>query len=73
MEPKMYRFLKMIFFAMFRCSSNVFFINNPDPNANPDPKLRLKQDLNPDADPKKIATLKIDPSYPEILRAELDL
>jgi hypothetical protein len=30
------------------CSSNVFFINNPDPN--PDPKLRLK----PDPDPKKL-------------------
>jgi hypothetical protein len=26
------------------CSSNAFIINNPDPN--PDPKLRLKQDPN---------------------------
>jgi hypothetical protein len=24
------------------CSSNVFFINNPDPN--PDPELRIKSD-----------------------------
>jgi hypothetical protein len=26
------------------CSSNLFFINNPDPNTDPDPKLRLKPD-----------------------------
>jgi hypothetical protein len=33
------------------CSSNVFFINNPDPN--PDPKLMLKLDKNPDPNMKK--------------------
>ncbi len=31
------------------CSSNVFFINNKDPN--PDPELRLKPD--PDTNPTK--------------------
>jgi hypothetical protein len=36
------------------CSSNVFFINNPDPNQ----ELRLKPD--PDTDPKKIIS---DPQH----------
>ncbi len=33
------------------CNSNVFFVDNPDPN--PDPKVRLMPDLNPD--PGKIS------------------
>jgi hypothetical protein len=36
------------------CSSNVFFINNPDPDL--DPKLRLK----PNTDPQKIIS---DPQH----------
>jgi hypothetical protein len=42
------------------CTSNVFFISNPDPNPdpnldpNPDPKLRSKPDLNLDQNWKKI-------------------
>jgi hypothetical protein len=33
------------------CISNVFFINklDPDPDSNPDPKLRSKCDPDPDA------------------------
>jgi hypothetical protein len=34
------------------CSSNVFFINNLDPN--PDLKIRLKPDPETDQDQKKI-------------------
>jgi hypothetical protein len=29
------------------CSSNEFFIKNPDPNLDPDPNLRLNQDPDP--------------------------
>jgi hypothetical protein len=43
-----YKFKKIIFLLCLNdlqiCSSNVFFINNPDP----DPKLRLKPDPNPE-------------------------
>jgi hypothetical protein len=35
------------------CSSNVFFINNPDPEPNSDPNLRLKPDPDMNLDPKK--------------------
>jgi hypothetical protein len=45
--PKMYRFLKFAMRDVWMIfSSNVFFINNPVPN--PDPKLRLKSDPNPE-------------------------
>ncbi len=32
--------------------SNVFFINNPDPDSNPDPKLRSKYDPDPEREKK---------------------
>jgi hypothetical protein len=44
---------------MLRCISNVFFINNPDPN--PDPELRSRKD----PDPKKTKKIikKSDPQH----------